>query len=363
MQFALRTIRRISQRGVRLSSNVAPAPVEGVDWSSFGFNLNTKDTKMCLNVVPAESDFTIANNKIVPYGALSLEPAATVINYGQAVFEGLKAVRRDDGKIACFRPDRNAARVASGCKHYVMPIPAPDVFLDAVDKVIRANAHWVPPNGQGAFYLRPVVFGSGAELGVAPSREFTMVIFGSPVGSYFKANDGIKLLVSNRDRAAPHGVGHLKAAGNYAQVFGEQKSAKSQGYNDVLFLDSENKFIDEVAASNFFCVVDGVLKTPELGTCLPGITRESIIQVAQDEGIPVEECKLSLDDVRHASEAFCAGTAAVVTRISSIAEVDGHQTTFSASNEGLREKIRNKILDIQRGQSPDKYDWIHTVEF
>mmetsp|Transcript_24564 Transcript_24564/g.36045 ORF Transcript_24564/g.36045 Transcript_24564/m.36045 type:complete len:375 (+) Transcript_24564:66-1190(+) len=361
----VRPVRCTSSRGF----SAVPEPKD-FDWDSLGFALNTKDTIMSVNVAERGQDFLKENNKLVPYGPLDMEPAATVINYGQSVFEGLKAMRADDGTIVMFRPDKNAERMQDGCRHYLMPEPSKEVFLDAVENVVRANAHWVPPGHDGgAFYMRPLTFGSGSGLGVGPSPEFSFIVFGSPVGAYFKLGgkvQGIRLLASSQhDRAARLGVGHIKAAGNYAQVFHAQAQARADGYNDVLFLDAEKKMhIEEVAAANFFCVVDGVLLTPKLGTILPGITRDAIITVARDAGLQVEETDITLKDVAGATEAFCAGTAAVVTPIASITSSDAkHDIVFPEQTNSVCDQIRKAVLDIQYRRVPDPYGWIHEVQF
>eukprot|EP00750_Incisomonas_marina_P013501 INCI17429.1.p1 GENE.INCI17429.1~~INCI17429.1.p1 ORF type:complete len:399 (-),score=68.73 INCI17429.1:689-1834(-) len=377
VRFAARHTAKAVYRHGRLSQSCRAANIHtpaasprDFDWGSLGFGLNTKDTLMCVNETTRGEDFKLENNKVMPYGPLAMEPAATVINYGQSVFEGLKATRAEDGSIVCFRPEMNAKRMQDGAKHYLLSPPSTEVFLDAIRKVVRANADWVPPGHQGgSFYMRPITFGSGAGLGVGPSPEVTFCVFGSPVGPYFKttgAVPGIHLLATEQhDRAARRGVGHIKAAGNYAQVFHAQLSARNEGYNDVLFLDAENKMhIEEVAAANFFAVIDGVLVTPKLGTILPGITRDSILTLARDRGIPVEEKDITLADVAKASEAFCAGTAAVVTPIASITSSNGSlKIDLPNKTDTVCEQMRKAVTDIQYRRAPDPYGWVHEIHF
>lgn len=227
-----------------------PKPKSGVDWESFGFGLNgVRTDSMWLNRVQAESGKELegppkysSSDKqcLVPLGDLRLSPTATVLNYGQALFEGIKASRRTDGSIAIFRPEKNAERMGKGAARFLMPPIPTDVFIHAVDSVVRANARWVPPHGKGALYLRPLLMGTGEGLGVKPSSETTFCIFASPVGNYFKG--GLKAIrlqaVKGFSRAAPGGSGAIKASGNYAPAFLVQRQVRERGFDEVLCLDA-----------------------------------------------------------------------------------------------------------------------------
>merc|ERR1719253_2168503 len=265
--------------------------------------------------------------QLEPYGPLQLEPATTALNYGQSIFEGMKAFRTEAGRIVLFRPEMNARRIAEGAERFMMP-PVPDeLFVKAAAAVVRANADWVPPVGMGELYLRPVLFGSGAALGVGPSPEYTLVIYAAPVGKYFKANGARMKVETEHHRAAPLGCGDVKAAGNYAPCFASQAAARAAGFSDIVYLDAAGKYVEEAAASNLFCLGgDGVLRTPSLGTILGGITRLSVLQLARElmasgeSGLKgVEETSVTLDDIRGAKEAFVTGTGAGVTPIEHIA--------------------------------------------
>ena len=227
-----------------------PAPKSGVDWESFSFGLNgVRTEKMWLDRVQVEagkerdgsSKYSSSEKKcLVPLGDLKMSPTATVLNYGQALFEGVKASRRADGSIAIFRPEKNAERMAKGAERFLMPSIPADVFISAVDSVVRANAQWVPPYGKGALYLRPLLMGTGEGLGVKPSSETTFCIFVSPVGNYFKG--GLKAIslqaVKGFSRAAPGGSGAIKASGNYAPAFLVQRQVRQRGFDEVLCLDA-----------------------------------------------------------------------------------------------------------------------------
>lgn len=233
-------------RAASRSSLKSHAPADpSIPWDTFGFSLNgVKTDRMWLAKVDAtnkDACYSEDTSKcLVKNGLLQLDPAATVLNYGQALFEGLKAFRRADGSIALFRPERNAMRMKHGAERMLMPPVDIDTFVKAADEVVRANAKWVPPMGKGALYLRPLLFGSGAGLGVAPSNECSFCIYASPVGNYFKA--GLKAIqlqaVKGYSRAAPGGSGGVKAAGNYAPCFKVQREVRSRGYDEALFLDA-----------------------------------------------------------------------------------------------------------------------------
>lgn len=221
-------------------------PQANIDWDSFGFGLNgVRTDSMWVNTVTLDeeghADYSKAcEDCLSPMGTLALSPTATVFNYGQALFEGMKAFRRMDGSIVMFRPDRNAARMQQGASRFLMPPVPTDTFIEAADAVVRANARWVPPFGKGALYLRPLLMGTGEDLGVKPSSQTTFCIYCSPVGNYFKG--GLKAIrlqaVRGFSRAAPGGSGAVKASGNYAPAFLVQKQVKQSGYDEILCLDA-----------------------------------------------------------------------------------------------------------------------------
>ena len=300
-----------------------------------------------------------AKGSMRPYGPISLEPAATVLNYGQGLFEGMKAMRNSSGGVSMFRPDRNAARAANGCERLLMPKMAEDVFFDGVFQTVRANAHWIPPAGVGSLYIRPIITGTGPSLGVAPSPSFHFIVYACPVGAYFKpgaASKGIDLRVCETfHRAAPKGAGNTKSISNYAPAFKAQQEAKGDGYAEAIFLDTTDRYVEEAGAANFF-VVDksGVVRTPGLGSILPGVTRESVLRLAADLGLEVREGPLHVDEVMQAREAWCAGTAAVISPVGSVT-YKGHKHEYQTTETSDRiHKLFKEILD---GKHPS-YNWI-----
>jgi len=299
-----------------------------------------------------------AKGQIKPYGAIAMEPAATVLNYGQGLFEGMKVSRSTSGKPFLFRPKMNAARAASGCARLLMPELSETVFMDGVVETVRANASWIPPHGQGSMYLRPIVIGTGAALGVATSSWFQYIVYASPVGPYFKnatGGTGIALEVSSTfHRAAPKGVGNTKSITNYAPAFQAQMLAKKNGFADALFLDTTDTNVEEAGAANFFVVdKNGVVRTPSLGSILPGVTRDSVITLAKELGFKVLEAPLPIAEVMEAKEAWCTGTAAVITPVGSVT-YKGKRKDFEAPN--VSKKIYDRFQAILSGEKP--HEWL-----
>ena len=303
-----------------------------------------------------------SEGRMVDFQPLNLSPAACVLNYGQGLFEGMKARRTPDGKITLFRPEMNARRAAEGARRLVMPEVSESMFIKAVKKVAEENKRWVPPHGKGELYLRPILFGSSARLGVSPAEEYMFVVFAVPVGPYFKGGmTPISLRVSqNHHRAAPGGSGGVKAIGNYAPGMMPSRRAKSEGYSEIIYLDAvEHNYVEEVGAANFFCVKDGVVYTPELtGTILPGITRLSIIELARSMGLTVIEEKVSIDFALSCDEAFCAGTAAVISPIGSIQHGDIEEDFGGVGDTTLA--LYERLTGIMGGALEDSFNW--TVE-
>ena len=306
------------------------------------------------------------SGSIVPFDDLRISPAAGVLNYGQGLFEGMKAYKWDNGKIVIFRPEKNAERAARGCSRLSMPEIPKNLFLDAAKKVIRDNADYIPNTEQGALYVRPIIFGSGAGLGVAPSTEYTFVVYVSPVGPYFKGGlSPIRLIVTNDYHRAPlKGTGGVKAIGNYVPGMLPSGLAKKQGYAEVIYLDAaEEKYIEEVGAANFFAIIDGKIITPELtGSILPGVTRESVLHLAHEKmGMEIEERRISVDEALSAEEVFCAGTAAIIAPIGSI-NYQGKEHIFSGGMVGkMTKKLYDELTAIQFGTGKDEFGWMTEI--
>ena len=296
---------------------------EEIDWDSLTFSLTPTDTMYLTETTATEPWMP---GSLRPYGPIQMSPAAGVLNYGQGLFEGMKAYRTAKDRVVFFRPDENARRMQRGADRLKMPPVPESIFIDAVEQVVQANIDYLPPMGRGAMYVRPLLMGSGPVLGVAPAPSYSFMVYVTPVGPYFKGGmKAIDLLISDEfHRAAPGGSGGVKAIGNYAPGMMPSRIAKSKGYAEVIYLDARTStYIEEVGAANFFCVKDNVLYTPELtGTILPGITRASIIALARHLGYDVHEEKVSSEFAMSADEAFCCGTAAVISPIGSITHED-----------------------------------------
>ncbi|KAG0618048.1 hypothetical protein M758_4G035000 [Ceratodon purpureus] len=262
--------------------------LEGIDWDNFGFGLRPTDF---MYVMKGDLEGNWQKGELQPFGNLEVSPAAGVLNYGQGVFEGMKAYKTADDRVLMFRPEENALRLVESAERMSMPAPDIETFLNAVKQTVLANKRWIPPAGKGSLYIRPLLIGTGPILGLAPAPEYTFLIYVSPVGTYFKGGlSPIDLKVETFfHRAAPGGTGAAKTISNYAPVLKTQLAAKGKGYSDVIYLDAvENKYVEEVSSCNIFIVKDKVISTPELaGTILPGITRKSIIQLARSRGYEV----------------------------------------------------------------------------
>lgn len=330
-----------------------------IDWDSLTFSFTETDRMFVAN---GSWEDGWSEGLMIDFQPLSLSPAACVLNYGQGLFEGMKARRTPDGRITLFRPEMNARRAAEGAKRLVMPEISESMFIEAVKKVAEENKRWVPPHGKGELYLRPILFGSSARLGVSPAEEYMFVVFAVPVGPYFKGGmTPISLRVSqNHHRAAPGGSGGVKAIGNYAPGMMPSKRAKSEGYSEIIYLDAvEHNYVEEVGAANFFCVKDGTIYTPELtGTILPGITRLSIIELARSMGLTVVEEKVSIDFALGCDEAFCAGTAAVISPIGSIQHGEIEEDFGGVGDITLA--LYERLTGIMGGSLEDSFNW--TVE-
>ena len=303
---------------------------------------------------------------LIPYGDISLSPAACVINYGQGLFEGMKAYRTAKGNIGMLRPFENARRIQAGCRRLCMPELPEDLFWDAIRQVVKDNEMYIPPMGKGALYLRPLLFGSGPVLGVKPAPEYTFLIYVSPVGPYFKgAMSGIHLkVVEDYHRAPQYGTGGVKAIGNYAGGMYPARLVKSEDFKEVVYLDArEEKYIEEVGAANFFLIKGNVLASPELdGSILPGIVRKSILEMAGTEfGYTVEERKVHVEEIFEGEEAFCSGTAAVITPIISMTYRD-RQMVYCGGQVGSKTmELYDGLTQLLWEQREDPYGWLELI--
>ncbi|KAL2343897.1 hypothetical protein Fmac_005182 [Flemingia macrophylla] len=300
------------------SESAAEETYADIDWEDLGFNIVSTDYMFVMKCAKGDK---FSQGSILPYANIEISPSAGILNYGQGIFEGLKAYRTEDGRILLFRPHENAERMKIGADRLCMPSPSIDQFVNAVKQTVLANKRWVPPPGKGSLYIRPLLMGTGSLLGVGPAPEYTFLIYCSPVGSYKKGAVNFKV-EDKLFRAIPGtgGTGGIKSVTNYAPVYTAITEAKANGFSDVLFLDSASgKYIEEGSACNVFVVKGNVISTPATdGAILPGITRKSIIEVAIDLGYQVMECPISVEEMLCADEMFCTGTAMVVSSVTSV---------------------------------------------
>ncbi|KAJ7547370.1 hypothetical protein O6H91_08G082700 [Diphasiastrum complanatum] len=357
-------LKRLRSQGTHASAVTVPSAdtetLAGIDWDNFGFSIHPTDYMYIMKCERGQWQ----QGELKPYGNLELSPSAGVLNYGQGLFEGLKAYRTFDGRIFLFRPKENAVRMLEGAARMSMDAPSEEMFLSAVRKTVLANQRWIPPSGKGSLYVRPLLIGSGAVLGLAPAPEYSFVVYVSPVGNYFKGGLApIDLKVeTHHHRAAPGGTGGVKTIGNYASVLKAQLEAKSKGYSDVIYLDAvNNHYVEEVSSCNIFIVKDGEISTPELGSILPGVTRKSILELARDQGYKVKERPVSADELMDADEVFCTGTAVVVNPVGSITYKE-RRTRYNNGGLGkVTKELYKALTEIQMGLSTDKFGWIEEL--
>ncbi|XP_031275200.1 branched-chain amino acid aminotransferase 2, chloroplastic isoform X1 [Pistacia vera] len=330
-----------------------------IDWDNLGFSFLPTDY---MYVMKCSRDGNFSKGELQRFGNIELSPSAGVLNYGQGLFEGLKAYRKEDGSILLFRPEENAQRMRMGAERMCMPSPSIEQFVEAVKATVLANKRWIPPPGKGSLYIRPLLMGSGAVLGLAPAPEYTFLIYVSPVGNYFKEGVApIHLIVEHElHRATPGGTGGVKTIGNYAAVLKAQSAAKAKGYSDVLYLDCVHKqYLEEVSSCNIFVVKDKIISTPAIkGTILPGITRKSIIDVARSQGFQVEERLVTVDELLDADEVFCTGTAVVVSPVGSITYRGKRVAYGDGGGFGVvSQELYSVLTQLQMGLIEDKMSW------
>ncbi|TYJ50273.1 hypothetical protein E1A91_A01G194700v1 [Gossypium mustelinum] len=336
------------------------AEYANVNWDELGFALTKTDYMYVMNFTEEEQKFF--NGTLTRFGNIEMCPSSGILNYGQGLFEGLKAYRKEDEGILLFRPQENALRMKIGADRMCMPSPTVDQFIDAVKKTVLANKRWVPPYGRGSLYVRPLLMGTGRNLGVKPSSDYTFLVYASPVGNYHKGD--LNLMVEdNVRRAIPGGTGGIKAVTNYSPVYKPLTEAKAKGFSDLLFLDaSTGSNIEEGSACNIFILKGNVISTPTThGTILPGITRKSIMEIASDFGYQVEERAIPIKEVFDAEEVFCTGTAMVVKSVASIT-YQGKRIEYKLGAETLAQKLHATLTGIQTGPIEDKLGWTMLID-
>ena len=326
-------------------------------------------------VIPYKDGSGWGRGALKPYGPLMLDPAASVLHYGQAIFEGFKAYAQPDGGVKTFRPSANAQRFARSAKRLAMPELPEELFIEAADTLIRQDRAWVPSAVGESLYMRPLMIATEAALGVRPSHAYEFVLFASPAGAYFpKGVKPVTVWISeDYVRAAPGGTGFAKCAGNYAASLVAQAQAQEQDCDQVVWLDAVHReYIEEMGGMNIFFVYEeagrSIIVTPELtGTLLPGITRDSLLQMARELGYDAEERKITVAEWKAAvaegrmTEAFACGTAAVITPIGAVKSKRGNWEINEGQTGPVAAKLREALLNLQHGLAPDTHGWMHTV--
>ena len=338
---------------------------KNLDWSNLGFGYMKTDKRFVANFKDGAWDDGVIteDDKVV------ISECAGVLQYAQTCFEGMKAYTTQDGHVVIFRPDMNAERMANSCRRLEMPVYPEDKFVEAVAKTVKANDAWVPPFGSGAsLYIRPYMFGSNPVIGVKPADEYQFRILVTPVGPYFKGGaKPLTIKVSDFDRAAPHGTGHIKAGLNYPMSLHAIVTAHEEGYAENMYLDPATRTkVEETGGANFiFVTKDGKVVTPKSDSILPSITRRSLIHVAKEYlGLEVEEREVLFDEVKDFAECGLCGTAAVISPVGKIVN-HGEEICLPSGMEKMGptiQKLYDTLTGIQMGKIEAPKGWIYTVE-
>ena len=338
---------------------------KNIDCSILGFGYVQKDKRFVANFQDGAWD----EGTLTEDPNIVLNECAGVLQYAQTVFEGMKAYTTEDGRIVTFRPDLNAARMADSARRLEMPVYPEDKFVEAIVKTVKANEAYVPPYGSGAtLYVRPYMFGSNPVIGVKPADEYQFRILTTPVGPYFKG--GVKPLtikISDFDRAAPHGTGHIKAGLNYAMSLHAIVTAHQEGYDENMYLDAATRTkVEETGGANFiFVTKDNKVVTPKSSSILPSITRRSLMYVAKEYlGLEAEEREIHLDEVKDFAECGLCGTAAVISPVGKIVD-HGKEICFPSGMEKMgpvTQKLYDTLTGIQMGRIEAPEGWLKVIE-
>ena len=336
-----------------------------LDWSNLSFGYMKTDYNVrCYYRDGAWGDVEVSDSENV-----TMHMAATCLHYGQEAFEGLKAFRGKDGKVRIFRLEANAERLQSTCDGILMPQVSTELFREMVTKVVELNKEFIPPYESGAsLYIRPLLIGVGAQVGVHPTDEYLFVIFVTPVGPYFKGGFSTNpyVIIREFDRSAPLGTGRYKVGGNYAASLKANQMAHEKGYSCEFYLDAkEKKYIDECGAANFFGIKDNTYVTPKSTSILPSITNRSLMQLATDLGMTVEQRAIPEEELATFSEAGACGTAAVISPIERIDDLE-KGVSYVIAKDGkpgpVCTALYNKLRAIQYGNEPDTHGWVTVLD-
>lgn len=339
--------------------------IPDIDWGHLPFGYYPTD----YNVRCTFKDGKWGEIEVTKSDKIELHMAATCLHYGQELFEGLKAFRGKDGKIRIFRLEDNAARIRSSAEGILMePVPE-DLFREMCIMAVKLNERFIPPYGSGAsLYIRPLEIGISPSIGVKAASEYTFIIMVTPVGPYFKEGFGCTdiCIMRKYDRVAPRGTGRYKIGGNYAASLVAGHHAHELGYSAVLFLDPKEKlYLDECGPANFFAIIDGKYVTPKSDSILPSVTNRALMQLARDMGVDVEERHIAVEELKNATEAGACGTAAVISPVGKIADLDtGVEYVIAPERKPgpISTALYEKLSAIRLGEVPDEHGWNTIVE-
>ena len=338
---------------------------KNIDWETLGFGYVQTEKRYVSNFKDGKWD----DGVLTEDANIVLNECAGVLQYAQTVFEGMKAYTTEDGRIVVFRPDLNAKRMVDSAKRLEMPPFPEERFVDAIEKVVKANAEYVPPYGSGAtLYLRPYMFGSNPVIGVKPANEYQFRIFATPVGPYFKGGaKPVTICISDFDRAAPHGTGHIKAGLNYAMSLHAIVTAHANGFDENMYLDSATRTkVEETGGANFiFVTKDNKVVTPHSNTILPSITRRSLMYIAEHYlGLEVEERDVYVEELKDFAECGLCGTAAVISPVGKVVD-HGKEICFPSGMEKMgpiTQKLYDTLTGIQMGRIEAPEGWLKVIE-
>lgn len=346
-------------------TRTSDSKITQVDWENLPFGKVFSDHMLVMDY----SNETWGEPEVIPFGDLKLHPATSAIHYGQSIFEGLKAYRSINDEVVIFRPDMNAKRFRESCLRMCMPEIPEDLFLACVDKIVKVDSNWIPDKEGFSLYIRPFLFATDDYIGIKPSDTYKFMIFTCPVGAYYSEPLNVKI-EEKYTRASIGGVGRAKTAGNYAASLYPAKLGKDEGFHQLVWTDGvEHKYIEESGTMNIMFVIDGKLVTPseDSDTILRGITKRSVVEVAQEWGMPVEERKVSVQEIIAAirsgrlTEVFGAGTAATIAQIKRLGFRDELFELPAIESREFSNKVYKFLNDLKTGVVPDKFGWVRKI--
>ena len=351
----------IIQSSIQLTKN---SRLPQVNWENLPFGRLFSDHMFCMDF----NDGSWSDPKIIPYGDIKLSPANSALHYGQSCFEGMKAHRNIKGDVVLFRPYENAKRFNSSNTRMCIPEINENIFVKSILELIAIDKKWVPENLEHSLYIRPFIFATDPYIGIKPSDSYRFMIFTCPVGSYYTDPVPVKV-ETHYSRAVQGGTGFAKAAGNYAAALYPAMLAAKEGYRQLIWTDAnEHKYIEEAGTMNVMFVINDILITPFTGdTILNGITRKSVVEIAKDWGVEVQERKIEVNEIFEAlkngtlTEAFGAGTAATIAPISSIAINGDNYKIPESKDHHFHSKVLKYLSEYKMGKHPDKFNWIVKV--